>query len=72
MALQLVSHPKSVSSLMDSPGKSLVAVVRPKYYGQVLSLVLIGSSSFQVIQDGKVVEAEDGLSIQPFAEFSLN
>jgi hypothetical protein len=35
-------------------------------------LVLISSSSSLLIQDGKAEVVEDGLSIQPFAEFSLN
>ena len=72
MECELVNHPKSVNSLMDSQVKSLVAVVQRRSYGQVLSLVLISSNSFPIIQDGKGVDLVGGLSIQQFAEFSLN
>jgi DNA-binding cell septation regulator SpoVG len=72
MALASLSRAKSVSSGMVSQDKSFQVVLLRKPYGVVLSLVQINSNSSLVIRDGKVVDLEDGLFIQPFAEFSLN
>jgi hypothetical protein len=57
---------------MVSHDKSFQVGLLRKPYGVVLSLDLISSSSSLIIQDGKAEVQEVGLSIQPFAEFSLN
>ncbi len=63
---------KSVSSVMVSQDKSFQVGLQRKPYGVVLSLDLISSSSSLHIQEGKAEVREGGLSIQRFAEFSLN
>jgi hypothetical protein len=63
---------KSVSSVMVSHDKSFQVGLQRKPYGVVLSLDLISSSSSLHIQEGKAEVREGGLSIQRFAEFSLN
>jgi hypothetical protein len=71
-ALAFPSPVKSVSSVMASQDRNFQVVLLRKPYGVVLSLDLISSNSFLHIQDGKAEVRVDGLSIQPFAEFSLN
>jgi hypothetical protein len=57
---------------MVSHHKGFQVGLRLKPYGAVWSLDQISSNSSLHILDGKAEVAEDGLSIQPFAEFSLN
>jgi hypothetical protein len=57
---------------MVSHARSFQVGLQHKPYGVVLSLDLISSNSSLHIQDGKAEVRVDGLSIQPFAEFSLN
>jgi hypothetical protein len=57
---------------MASQDKSFQVVLLRKPYGVVLSLVQISTNNSLHIQDGKAEVVVDGLSIQPFAEFSLN
>jgi len=66
------SQAKAVSSVMASQDKSFQVVLLRKPYGVALSLVVISSNSFLHIQEGKAEVRVDGLSIRPFAEFSLN
>jgi hypothetical protein len=57
---------------MASQDRNFQVVLLRKPYGVALSLVQINSSNSLHIQDGKAEVVVDGLSIQPFAEFSLN
>jgi hypothetical protein len=57
---------------MVSHARSFQVALLHKPYGVVLSLVQINSNSSLHIQGGQAEVVEDGLSIQPFAEFSLN
>jgi hypothetical protein len=57
---------------MVSQDRSFQVVLQRKPYGVALSLVQISLNSSLHIQDGKAEVREVGLSIQPFAEFSLN
>jgi hypothetical protein len=72
MELASQSQAKLVSSDMVSHDRNFQVVLLRKPYGVELSLVVISSNSFLHIQDGKAEVRVDGLSIQPFAKFSLN
>jgi hypothetical protein len=72
MALAFQSPAKSVSSNMVSHDRSFQVGLTRKPYGVLLSLDLISSNSSLHIQDDKAEVRVGGLSIQRFAEFSLN
>jgi hypothetical protein len=57
---------------MVSHDRSFQVGLTRKPYGVVLSLDLISSNNSLHIQDDKAEVRVDGLSIQRFAEFSLN